>query len=73
VTTPHILINESTCVGSGECVIVAGELFDQRLDDGVAFVIGEADTPGRRSKLDAAIAACPANAIRYRGVDEEKQ
>jgi ferredoxin len=54
-------------------VIVAGELFDQRLDDGVAFVIGEADTPGRRSKLDAAIAACPANAIRYRGVDEEKQ
>jgi ferredoxin len=73
VTTPHVRIDESRCVGTGECVILAGELFDQRLDDGVAFVIGTADTPSRRSQLDQAVAACPANAIGYREVDQEEQ
>jgi ferredoxin len=61
--TLRIRIDEGCCVGNGECVVLAPELFDQRVDDGISEAIGDPDTATLRVKLAEAIAACPSGAI----------
>jgi ferredoxin len=58
-----IRVDEDLCVGNGQCVVVAPEVFDQRDEDGVSVVL--VDRPdGRLAELaDQAIRECPAAAI----------
>ena len=59
----HIIADTSVCVGAGQCVLAAGDLFDQD-DDGIVTVLdpepSEADQPLARR----AASLCPARAIR---------
>jgi ferredoxin len=60
----RIEVDEVACVGGGQCVLAADDIFDQRDDDGVVIVLDA--TPGRE-RLEAvrrAVRLCPANAIR---------
>ncbi|SOD90761.1 ferredoxin [Streptomyces sp. Ag109_G2-15] len=60
----RVELDEPKCVASGQCVLAAPEVFDQRDEDGIAFLLDE--TPGADS-LDGvreAVAVCPAAAIR---------
>jgi ferredoxin len=66
-----IHVDETRCVGNGECVVLAGELFDQRADDGVVVAIGQPVTAQLRARLKEAIAACPSGAIKYSSVAPE--
>ncbi|GGV71378.1 ferredoxin [Streptomyces massasporeus] len=52
------------CVASGQCVMAAPDVFDQRDDDGVAILLEE--TPGEDLLDDVreAVSVCPAAAIR---------
>ncbi len=59
-----VIVDRQKCVGSGECVFTAPEIFDQDEADGIVMLL--TDTP-EAALWDAAHRAarqCPANAIR---------
>ncbi len=58
-----VTVDQDKCVSSGKCVLNAGEVFDQRDDDGVVVLLTE--QPATRASREArkAAAACPALAI----------
>ncbi|MEF9901787.1 ferredoxin [Streptomyces sp. NPDC085927] len=64
MTTTRVELDEPKCVASGQCVLAAPDVFDQRDDDGVAVLLEE--YPGEELLHDArqAEAVCPAAAIR---------
>ncbi|GAA1305767.1 hypothetical protein GCM10009647_024660 [Streptomyces sanglieri] len=45
-------IDQDKCVGAGQCVLVAPEVFGQRDEDGVAVLLTE-DPPARCDRLGA--------------------
>ncbi|MEX2972028.1 ferredoxin [Streptomyces sp. C184] len=60
----RVHLDESKCVTSGQCVLTAPEVFDQREEDGVGMVLTESPAPELRGKVQEAAAGCPAAAIR---------
>lgn len=60
----RVHLDESKCVTSGQCVLTAPEVFDQREKDGVGMVLTESPAPELRGKVREAAAGCPAAAIR---------
>lgn len=63
----RIAIDPAACVGAGQCVMAAPELFDQRTADGVVVLLQAEPPPSLREAAREAAALCPARAIR---VDE---
>ncbi|BBC38410.1 Ferredoxin [Streptomyces graminofaciens] len=57
-------LDEPKCVASGQCVMVSPEVFDQRDEDGIAFLIEEHPADDLLDGVHEAIAVCPAAAIR---------
>ncbi len=60
----RVELDEPKCVASGQCVMAAPEVFDQREEDGIAFVLGERPAGGSLAGVREAVAICPAAAIR---------
>lgn len=58
-----IHIDEAKCVGGGQCVVAAPEVFDQRDEDGVAFLLVENPGPELHASVREAALLCPALAI----------
>ena len=58
-----ITVNQDKCVSSGQCVLNAMELFDQRDEDGVVELLVPEPAPDQTDNARAAAAACPALAI----------
>ncbi|HEV3358430.1 MAG TPA: ferredoxin [Pseudonocardiaceae bacterium] len=58
-----VLIDQDRCVGSGQCVLAAPTVFDQRDEDGIVVLI--TDTPSAEAFDGTREAAriCPALAI----------
>ncbi|MFE7278308.1 ferredoxin [Streptomyces sp. NPDC057623] len=52
------------CVASGQCVMAAPDVFDQRDDDGVAILLEEQPGEEFLDEVREAVAICPAAAIR---------
>jgi ferredoxin len=59
----RVRVELDKCYGSGQCVLAAPEVFDQRDADGTALVLAERPAPGAVVGARAAAAACPAAAI----------
>ncbi|MFJ1756165.1 ferredoxin [Kitasatospora sp. NPDC088134] len=59
-------LDQDRCCGSGQCVLAAPELFDQRDEDGISVLL--VAEPGAEQLPAAweAVAACPGGAIRLR-------
>jgi ferredoxin len=57
-------LDQSRCVTSGQCVLTAPEVFDQREKDGVGIVLTDSPAPELHDKVREAEAGCPAAAIR---------
>ncbi|TPQ23564.1 ferredoxin [Streptomyces sporangiiformans] len=60
----EIVIDRDKCMGAGQCVLAAPEVFDQHEQDGRALLLVERPD---RSRLDAVLEArdtCPLSAIR---------
>ncbi len=60
----RVELDEPKCVASGQCVIAAPDVFDQREDDGVAFLLTEEPLDVQLDGVREAVAVCPAAAIR---------
>ena len=58
-----ITVDEEKCIGAGQCVVAAEEIFDQREEDGIVVLLDPAPAPELHAAARAAAAACPALAI----------
>jgi ferredoxin len=59
----RITVEQDKCVSSGQCVLNAADLFDQRDDDGVVELLVDTPAPDQEADAHRAAAACPALAI----------
>jgi len=58
-----VTVDQDKCVSSGQCVLNAGDLFDQRDDDGVVVLLDDSPDDDHADYARKAAAACPALAI----------
>ena len=59
----RVTVDQNKCVSSGQCVLNATDLFDQRDDDGVVILLVANPNPDEAGDARKAAAACPALAI----------
>jgi ferredoxin len=60
-------IDQDLCVASGQCVLTAPDVFDQRDEDGIVVLLEPEPPAERLADVRQAAAVCPARAI---AVDE---
>ena len=58
-----VTVDQDKCVSSGMCVLNAGEVFDQRDDDGVVELLGRRARPRQRRQSPQGRGRMPALAI----------
>lgn len=58
-----VTVDQDKCVSSGQCVLNATEIFDQRDDDGVVLLLNANPSDEHAGDVRKAAAACPALAI----------
>lgn len=58
-----ITIDEAKCVGAGQCVLSAPEVFDQRDEDGVVVLLDSDPPESEHDNARTAAQLCPAAAI----------
>lgn len=58
-----ISVDQDNCVSSGNCVMHASEVFDQRDGDGVVVLLDESPSAERADSVRRAAAECPAQVI----------
>jgi ferredoxin len=58
-----ISVDQDLCCGSGLCVMKAGQVFDQREEDGVVILLDGAPAPELHDAVRAAAAGCPTSVI----------
>lgn len=58
-----ITIDEDKCVGGGQCVLAAPEVFDQRDDDGIVVLLQQQPPADLDAQVREAALLCPALAI----------
>ncbi len=59
----NIEIDQDRCVGAGQCVLAAPDVFDQRDDDGIVELLDATPPPEQAGASREAAALCPAAAI----------
>jgi ferredoxin len=58
-----VTVDQNICASSGNCVMNAPEVFDQRDEDGVVVLLNESPSAEDAEGARRAAAACPALAI----------
>ncbi|MGV0783580.1 ferredoxin [Mycolicibacterium peregrinum] len=58
-----VTVDQDKCVSSGQCVLNASAVFDQRDEDGVVVLLEPVPSPEQIDNARRAAAACPALAI----------
>lgn len=58
-----VKVDQDKCISSGQCVSHASTVFDQRDEDGVAFLLNEHPPAEQAENVRQAAADCPAAAI----------
>jgi ferredoxin len=59
----RITIDQNKCVASGQCVLAAPDVFDQREEDGIVVLLDSNPSPERAEDIRRAATLCPALAI----------
>ncbi|MGV0848983.1 ferredoxin [Mycolicibacterium phlei] len=59
----RVTVDQDKCVSSGQCVLNAADVFDQRDDDGVVVLLDDSPGHEQAEAVRKAAAACPAHAI----------
>ena len=58
-----VSVEEGKCVASGQCVLLAPEVFDQRDEDGVVVLLEDSPAADQFDSVREAAVVCPAAAI----------
>jgi ferredoxin len=58
-----VRIDQTRCIGSGQCVLAAPDVFDQSDDDGLGFVVIAEPPAGLLPGVRDAVDRCPAQAV----------
>jgi ferredoxin len=64
----NVSVESDKCVASGQCVMLAPEVFDQRDEDGVVVLLEETPTAEHHEAVRESVMVCPAAAIHVTGV-----
>ena len=59
-----VSVDQVKCVGAGQCVLAAPEVFDQREEDGIVILLAEHPDEDLTAEVRKAARLCPALAIR---------
>lgn len=59
----HITVDTEKCCGSGQCVLAAPAVFDQRDEDGVVVLLDGRPPEEEHEASEEAAQVCPAAAI----------
>lgn len=59
----RVSVDQDKCAGSGQCVMSAERVFDQREEDGVVVLVAEVPPAGERENVLRAARWCPTSAI----------
>jgi ferredoxin len=58
-----VLIDQDRCVGAGQCVLAAPDVFDQRDEDGIVTLLQDRPPEAEHEQVREAGRICPALAI----------
>ena len=58
-----VVVDQDKCVGAGQCVLLAPDVFDQRDEDGVVVLLQEFPDASLHDDVRQAARVCPALAI----------
>jgi ferredoxin len=58
-----IQIDQTTCVGAGQCVLAAPAVFDQRDEDGIVVLLTDTADESQSAAVRKAAKLCPARSI----------
>lgn len=58
-----VKVDREKCVGAGQCVMAAPDVFDQQEEDGIVILLDESPDESRRAKVAKAARLCPAKVI----------
>ena len=58
-----VIIDQDKCVASGQCVLSAPDVFDQREEDGIVILLDETPEDGLADEVRESATLCPARAI----------
>ena len=58
-----VTVDQNKCVASGQCVLTAPDVFDQRDEDGIVVLLNPSPPAGLAEDIKQAAALCPALAI----------
>ncbi|MEU7482123.1 ferredoxin [Lentzea sp. NPDC042327] len=59
----RVSVDQGRCVGAGQCVLAADDVFDQRDEDGLVDLLNPSPAEERRADVRHAAEVCPASAI----------
>lgn len=59
-----VVVDENVCASSGNCVMTAPAVFDQRAQDGVVVLLNDNPPAELADAVRQAAAICPSGAIR---------
>ena len=59
----RVIVDQDKCVGSGQCVLAAAGVFDQRDEDGIVVLLNDNPPAELYEDVRQAAAVCPALAI----------
>ncbi|SEQ79543.1 Ferredoxin [Lentzea xinjiangensis] len=59
----RVVVDQGRCVGAGQCVLAADDVFDQRDEDGLVDLLDPSPPQSRLADVRHAAAVCPASAI----------
>ncbi|MER6572211.1 ferredoxin [Streptomyces sp. NPDC001093] len=68
-----VIVDQNKCVASGQCVLSAPDVFDQREEDGIVVLRTEKPPDGLADDVRQAVALCPAQAIWVQEEGAEEQ
>ena len=58
-----VRIDQDKCVGAGQCVFAAPDVFDQREEDGIVILLDDEPEDAQATVVRKAARLCPAKAI----------